>query len=101
MGQPATRQNDFEGIIKDLLPTPGIEANTGSSAGDLGFHVDGTQADLQPALLIFQYVATAALGGNSRFADTAKILLDIEPEQRERLLINLAAKMLLLFQKKE
>jgi alpha-ketoglutarate-dependent taurine dioxygenase/molybdopterin converting factor small subunit len=100
MGQPADRQNDFEGIVKNLLPTPGIEANTGSSAGDLGFHVDGTQADLQPALLVFQYVATANLGGNSRFADTAKVLLDIEPEQSEQLLINLARKDAAAFSKK-
>lgn len=101
IGQPADRQNDFEGIIKDLLPVPGIEANTGSSAGDLGFHVDGTQTDLQPAILIFQYVATSPLGGNSRFADAAKVLFDLAPEQRDKILINLSRKDAATFSKKD
>jgi alpha-ketoglutarate-dependent taurine dioxygenase len=101
IGQAAGQQNDFEGEIKELKPTPGIEANTGSSAGDLGFHVDGTQAAHQPALLMFQYVQTADIGGNSRFVDMAKVLLDLDEETRTRLLLNLSAKDAATFSKKD
>lgn len=100
IGQAASQQNDFEGEMKDLLPKPEIEANTGSSAGDLGFHVDGIQAAHQPALLMFQYVQTADIGGISRFVDMAKVLLDLSDEKRNQLLINLSRKDAATFRKK-
>lgn len=100
IGQPANRQNDFVGIIKNLKPEPGIEANTGSSTGDLGFHFDGTQHEHQPAVLIFQYVVGATLGGNSKFVDAARILADIDLTRREDLLVNLAQPDAATFSKK-
>jgi hypothetical protein len=41
-------------------------------------------------LLIFQYIATAGYGGQSRFLDFARIIHDLEPDVRRRILANLA-----------
>jgi alpha-ketoglutarate-dependent taurine dioxygenase len=101
IGQVMNVQNNFHGEIKNITPSPDIKANTGDSAGDLGFHVDGTQHKDQPALLAFQYVVTADLGGNSRFVDVASILHDMTPEIRERLLIKLSQSDTAVFEKND
>lgn len=100
IGDTATKQNDFIGEIKDLLPKSGVEANTGSSAGDLGFHIDGTQEAIQPAMLMFQYDVTADIGGNSRFLDMAKVIDDLDEETKDSLLINLSRSDAATFEKK-
>lgn len=90
IGKATAMQNEAEGPIKDIRPKPDIDPNTGDSKGDLGFHVDGTQHLNQPPVLLFQYATGATLGAHSKFADIAKILRDISPERRHRLLVNLA-----------
>lgn len=90
LGTPTEWQNEAAGPIKDIRPKEGVDPNTGDSKGDLGFHVDGTQAAEQPPVLLFQYATGATLGGHSKFVDAAKILLDIPEERRNALLINLA-----------
>jgi alpha-ketoglutarate-dependent taurine dioxygenase len=90
LGPPTEWQNEAAGPIKDIRPKEGVDPNTGDSKGDLGFHVDGTQAAEQPPVLLFQYATGATLGGHSRFVDAARIMLDIPQEQRHQLLINLA-----------
>ena len=101
IGQVAGIQNEFAGEVKDLKPSPDVVANTGSSAGDLGFHVDGTQAINQPALLAFQYIVTADIRGNSKFVDLAKVILDIAEEERKEILVNLSKSNAASFDKKE
>jgi hypothetical protein len=90
IGQVMHEQNLFFGDIKNIKPEPDIEPNTGSSAGDLGFHVDGTQTPDQPALLAFQYVDPADVGGNSRFVDLAAVLFALPTDIYERMLTNLS-----------
>ena len=101
IGQVMSVQNDFQGEVKNITPSPDLKPNTGDSAGDLGFHVDGTQHEDQPALLAFQYVVTGDLGGNSRFVDVARILQDMPNEIRETLLLNLSKSDTAVFEKKE
>jgi hypothetical protein len=84
-GQVMDEQNLFQGDIKDIKPQPDVAPVTGDSTGDLGFHVDGTQTPDQPALLAFQYVVPASLGGNSRFVDLAGLLFSFSDEIRLRL----------------
>ncbi len=91
IGIPTEWQNQSEGRIKDIRPRPDVSPNTGDSRGDLGFHVDGTQTPLQPALLLFQYATGATLGAHSKFADLARILRDIPQQKRWELMTNLSA----------
>jgi hypothetical protein len=90
LGTATEWQNEEKGPIKDIRPKPGVDPNTGDSKGDLGFHVDGTQAVAQPPLLLFQYATGATLGANSKFADVNKILSDFPEAQRWRILTSLA-----------
>jgi SMODS-associated and fused to various effectors sensor domain/Taurine catabolism dioxygenase TauD, TfdA family len=91
LGVPTSRQNDFfESDVKVIEPRVGVEPTTGDSRGDLGFHVDGQQHEKPPALLLFQYISQAGYGGQSRFLDFARIIHDLEPELRSRLLANMA-----------
>lgn len=99
IGQVMPEQNLFPGDVKDITPKPDIEPNTGDSKGDLGFHVDGTQTPDQPALLAFQYVKPADVGGNSRFVDIAAILFDLERAAFERVLANLSVSDAATFEK--
>lgn len=99
--QIAGSQNDYPGEVKTMRPDPKIDPNTGDSAQDLGFHVDGTQAENQPAVLVFQYVRTSDFGGNSRFVDLADVLEHIEEPGRSEILINLARKNAASFSKKD
>lgn len=90
IGIPTAWQNETLGPIKDIRPRFAVDPNTGDSKGDLGFHVDGTQAVTQPPVLLFQYATGATLGAHSRFADAARIIRDFPTEKRSRLLVNLA-----------
>src|SRR5688500_16974291 len=56
LGKPAEQQNLFRGTIKRIQPSIEGQANSGDTAKDLGLHVDGTQHDVQPPLLVFQYL---------------------------------------------
>jgi alpha-ketoglutarate-dependent taurine dioxygenase len=98
-GQVMNVQNHSPGEVKNIRPSPDIAPNTGDSAGDLGFHPDGTQTPDQPALLAFQYVVTADLGGNSRFVDLARILIDLPDSTRERLFATLSQPDTAVFEK--
>ena len=91
IGTPTEWQNEARGPIKDIRPKTGITPNSGDSKGDLGFHVDGTQAIAQPPVLLFQYATGSTLGAHSKFADVAKMIRDIPEERRWQLLTNLAS----------
>jgi alpha-ketoglutarate-dependent taurine dioxygenase len=98
---PLTKsQNDFNGEIKLIEPKVGGQANSGDTAADLGLHVDGTQHEVTPAVLVFHYITGAKVGANSVFVDTTKALLDIEEERRHQILINLARPDAATFSKK-
>ncbi len=90
IGFPADEQNDYSGPIKDINPSAEGRANSGDTSSELGFHVDGTQELIQPAILAFQYVRGARLGANSRFADVAGILADFDVGVRNEILTTLA-----------
>lgn len=90
IGAATEWQNEVQGSIKDIRPTLGYSANTGNSQSDLGFHVDGTQMTLQPAVLLFQYATGATFGAHSRFADASRILHDFSYEERNRILKKLS-----------
>lgn len=83
LGQARTRQNDWEGPIKPISPKPGLAANSGDSADELDPHVDGTQDEVTPAILAFEYETTATYGAVSTFIDTAPIILALANEAPE------------------
>jgi alpha-ketoglutarate-dependent taurine dioxygenase len=101
LGTATEWQNEERGLVKDIRPKEGVNPNTGDSKGDLGFHVDGTQAVEQPPVLLFQYALGAPLGGHSKFADAARIIRDIPEERRYQLLANLARPDAATFTKRE
>ena len=87
-------QNDFVGDVKQIHPSADVAPVTGDSAQALAPHTDGTQdADLPPALLIFQYVHGAQFGGISTFYDMAGLLGDLSADHLGRLLRALALPM--------
>lgn len=90
IGPACEKQNQFVGRIKELRPEQEGLVNSGDSAKVLGFHVDGTQHENQPDILVFQYVTEPQIGAHSVFIDAAKVLLDIEEEARHQLLVRLA-----------
>jgi alpha-ketoglutarate-dependent taurine dioxygenase len=90
IGVVCTKQNDFFGDVKVLRPKPDGPLNSGETSGDLGFHVDGTQHESQPGILIFQYVTDAKIGASSIFLDTAKIFHDMPEVDQNRILMTLA-----------
>jgi Taurine catabolism dioxygenase TauD, TfdA family len=90
IGFPSNDQNDYTGTIKNINPSIQGRSNSGDTSSELGFHVDGTQELIQPALLAFQYVRGAKLGANSRFVDMAGILSDLTDESRNDILSTLA-----------
>lgn len=91
LGQPASRQNLFEGSVKRIRPVPDGLSASGDTSHDIGWHVDGTQhRGLQPELLVFAYVTEPKVGGFSTFADGARILASLEPGLRRRVLLALA-----------
>jgi hypothetical protein len=89
IGFPADEQNDYSGPIKGINPSVQGRINSGDTTTELGFHVDGTQDLVQPAVLAFQYVRGAKLGANSRFADMAGILSDFDENSRNEILSTL------------
>lgn len=90
IGPACERQNQFVGRIKELRPEPEGLVNSGDTSKDLGLHVDGTQHEDQPDILIFQYVTEPQIGAHSVFVDAAKVLLDIDERRRHQILVNLA-----------
>lgn len=91
LGPVAQDQNEVPGAIKSIKPVHEKPANTGDSAKALGAHVDGTQHDQTPSMLIFQYVHGADYGALSQFWDAAHILMELDEDHRHRLLTGLAA----------
>lgn len=91
LGRVAQDQNEVPGAIKSIKPVHEKPANTGDSAKALGAHVDGTQHERTPAMLIFQYIHGAHYGALSQFWDAAHILMDLDEDHRHRLLVALAA----------
>jgi hypothetical protein len=90
IGPACERQNQFIGRIKELRPEPEGLINSGDTSKDLGLHVDGTQHEKQPDILIFQYVTEPQIGAHSVFVDAGKVLQDIEERKRHRILVDLA-----------
>lgn len=82
-GKPTPRQNLFEGEIKELRPADSSLVGTGDTTGDLGFHVDGTQHETTPRILIFQYITGAKYGARSLFVDVSAALHSFEDTARE------------------
>lgn len=91
-GPVAQDQNEVPGAIKSIKPVHEKPANTGDSAKALGAHVDGTQHESTPAILIFQYVHGADFGALSQFWDGAEVFLEYDKQERTRLMSLLAAK---------
>jgi hypothetical protein len=101
IGPLTLSQNNFDkDVIQLIEPKATGAANSGNTLTDLGLHVDGTQHDATPAMLIFHYVAEAKIGANSVFVDGAKVLLDIDEERRNEILVNLARPDAATFSKK-
>lgn len=90
VGFPTEDQNDYSGSIKDITPAATGRPNSGDTTSELGFHVDGTQERIQPALLAFQYVRGAKLGANSKFIDMAGVLSDLKPDEMYEVLTKLS-----------
>jgi alpha-ketoglutarate-dependent taurine dioxygenase len=90
LGDVMEKQNFFEGRYKHIKPSNTGKLNSGDTARDIGLHVDGTQHETQPVLLMFQYVTNAKMGGESIFVDAARVLSDLPDEARIRVLTNLS-----------
>lgn len=101
IGPPCEEQNTFVGRIKRVRPQVEGAQNSGDTTADLGLHVDGTQHQFQPAILIFHYVTGAKIGGDSVFVDFAKVILDIPEARRHQILVNLARRDAAEFEKKD
>jgi alpha-ketoglutarate-dependent taurine dioxygenase len=91
IGPVAEDQNEVLGKVKSIKPVQEKPANTGDSVLALGAHVDGTQHESTPAVLIFQYVHGASFGALSQFWDAAQVFLELDLEHRQRLMSALAA----------
>ena len=100
IGPLAPKQNDYKGDIKMIQPKPSGASFSGDTLADLGLHVDGTQHNETPCVMIFHYIAGAKVGAMSVFVDTTKALLDIDGKRRNELLINLARPDAATFSKK-
>jgi alpha-ketoglutarate-dependent taurine dioxygenase len=90
IGVPCPEQNRHQGIIKRIKPESDGLRNSGDTVADLGLHVDGTQHETLPAMLVFQYIAEAKIGANSIFVDAANVLINIDARRRHQILVNLA-----------
>jgi alpha-ketoglutarate-dependent taurine dioxygenase len=100
MGPAFDEQNDFKGKVNTLRPSSAGAANSGQTSKDLGLHVDGTQHTIQPAMLIFQFVAEPKHGADSIFVDTASALFDLDDKVRKEVLAKLARPDAATFSKK-
>lgn len=83
LGTIRDTQNDFQGLVKPIKPQENVEANTGNSRQRLAPHVDGTQDDDTPGILVFQYEFGATWGGTSTFYDMAAMLSELPKERLE------------------
>ena len=101
IGTPCEKQNTYTGRIKRIRPQAEGLINSGDTTADLGLHVDATQHVVQPAILIFQYITGAKIGGDRVFVDFAKVLLDIPETRRYQILMNLAKPDAAEFNKRE
>lgn len=102
IGPLTRRQNDFKkDVVKLIVPKAAGVPNSGDTLADLGLHVDGTQHTETPCVLMFHYVSAAKLGATSVFVDTARALLDIKSDRRQRILVNLARSDAATFSKKK
>jgi alpha-ketoglutarate-dependent taurine dioxygenase len=90
LGKFRSKQNDYEGKIKEITPDQAKKANTGDSALELTPHVDGTQDPTTPAILVFEYVSSPSFGGSSSFLDMAMLLNQLTPEEQLDILVPLA-----------
>lgn len=91
LGPALENQNGALGKIKEITPKEAIEATTGDSAKELLFHTDGTQEpNLPPAILVFQYLTTPKFGARSTFLDLASVIQDMDEEELEKILTDLA-----------
>jgi alpha-ketoglutarate-dependent taurine dioxygenase len=93
-------QNDYEGEIKEIKPNLNGPQGSGNVLGDLGYHVDGTQSEEIPPLLIFQFENVSKGGGNSFFLDLGRVLSDIVVAHGSSEIISLANKFAGTFNKK-
>jgi alpha-ketoglutarate-dependent taurine dioxygenase len=101
IGPLTPTQNDFDAdVLQLIVPKTTGAANSGNTLADLGLHVDGTQHTETPAVMVFHYVSLAKVGATSVFVDMAKVLFDIEPDRRHKLLVNLARPDAATFSKK-
>jgi alpha-ketoglutarate-dependent taurine dioxygenase len=100
IGPAFEEQNDHKGKIKTLRPSPTGAAHSGETSKDLGLHVDGTQHNIQPAMLIFQFIAEPKYGADSIFVDTASALFDMDKTIRQRIMTKLARPNAATFSKK-
>lgn len=99
-GKACDKQNKFVGKVKEIKPEEEGLANSGDTTDNLGLHVDGTQHEDQPDILIFQYVVPPKFGAQSVFVDAAKVILDIDEGRLQRTLVNLAQRDAARFKKR-
>lgn len=90
VGHVSANQNDFEGEVKSIQPKSDGRKNSGSTTDELGYHVDGTQASIQPALLIFMYENQADVGADSWFVDVASVLSKMPTRERNQIITDLS-----------
>lgn len=83
-------QNDFQGKVKSIQPRSNVEANTGDSRSRLAPHVDGTQDDDTPGILVFQYEFGPTWGGTSTFYDMAGMLGEMPQDRLEFIIKSLS-----------
>ena len=100
IGPLTHRQNDFVGDVQMICPNANGSPNSGNSLVGLGLHVDGTQHDETPCLLLFHYISGAKIGANSIFVDTAKVFADIDQKRLFKIFTNLARPDAATFSKK-
>lgn len=99
IGPATSTQNTYTGEVKNIRPAPEGKINSGDTTKDLGLHVDGTQHEEQPAILIFQYVTEPKFGADSIFVDGARVLTDIEEARRHQAMTALAHPQAATFEK--
>jgi len=91
LGPAFEKQNNFTGKVKEIKPSPEVEANTGDSSKALPLHVDGTQHERTPALLVFQYVLQGRFGGHSTFLDLAHVFSTLGNDEFREVISDLSA----------
>ncbi len=90
IGPARSVQNDYVGKVKALVPNYNAPPNTGDSSQELTPHVDGTQDEMTPGVLAFQYDYSATWGAESTFVDMAAALAEFPGDKLEEVLTALA-----------